>query len=143
MEKAGDVLEALLGMTIWILSGRPMRLTPFTNSDVVLLLAPETDYFRKISAYMIHFDWLNRIHNGLLLGTTDYPSIPKSVLKDQLSWDRLRMKVGSAPMPQVCLERFRDAMESHWGIIGYLLSQEDTNWWINQAVLKERLDTMD
>ena len=141
MEKAGDILEALLGITIWILRGKPLRQTPFNPRDVILMLAPETDYFRKLSTYMIHFDWMNRVRNGLLKGTTVYPSISRIQLRDQQFWDKLRADAGDTLIPRISQHHFLSAMRSRWGIAGFYLNQEDVHWWWHQmAILNRRMN---
>ena len=103
-------LEALLGSVIWIISGKPIEQTPFNPEDVVLMLSPETDYFQTLSKHILQFDWYYPIRNGLLLGKSEYPSIPRSMLEDQQYWDNLRLRVGEAMMPPIGLNRFINGM---------------------------------
>ena len=126
-EKAGDVLEALLGMVVWVLNGKPLCKTLLNPEDIALMLSPRTDFFRKLSKYVIARYWLCA-RESVLKGNRA-KTFPHVIMEDHHELNIIRNRVPRPFLPEIRIDQFILVIRDRWGIEDFEVTQPDRIWW--------------
>ena len=59
-----------MGIIVWVLNGGSLSETPIKPEDLVLMLSPESNYFRKLSQYIMYQRWYYCSYETLMIGET-------------------------------------------------------------------------